>query len=124
MVCSIDVIHSLHCVNQLRKAVYADHYFANRGQFYHLHMSKSVEAPILAYKNEELRRRLDHCVEHLRQSIQCSADLTPLTYAYDEQSGIGTPIWTNKHTCRDFSRILSWDQPKAKLPLAHPQLDV
>lgn len=38
---SLDVIHSLHCVNQLRKAVYADHYYPlpKRTEFYFTHMS-------------------------------------------------------------------------------------
>ncbi|KAK2052705.1 hypothetical protein LY76DRAFT_639448 [Colletotrichum caudatum] len=88
---SMDVIHSLHCLNLLRKGVYADHYFPppKRGDFYFLHMN--------------------HCIEHIRQALQCHADLTPLVYSWNETEASGTPIWSSVHTCRNFDKLLAWD---------------
>ncbi|EMD84885.1 hypothetical protein COCC4DRAFT_209516 [Bipolaris maydis ATCC 48331] len=91
---SIDVIHSLHCVNQLRKAVYADHYFpeSRRSEFFFVHMN--------------------HCIEHIRQAIQCHSDLTPLVYEWDDEKKSGSPIWTSEHTCRDFDQLLAWNRKR------------
>lgn len=95
---SIDVIHSLHCVNQLRKAVYAHYYFPGKPtDFFFIHMN--------------------HCVEHLRQSVECHSDLTPLTYKEDEGDDKRTPVWQSTHTCRDFTRILKWDQTRLGVEL-------
>ncbi|KAK2049015.1 hypothetical protein LZ31DRAFT_591067 [Colletotrichum somersetense] len=88
---SMDVIHSLHCLNMLRKGVYADYYEPppQRGDFYFLH--------------------IDHCIEHIRQALQCHADLTPLVYSWDEDKRSGNPIWMSTHTCRNFEKLLAWD---------------
>ncbi|KAK1565912.1 uncharacterized protein LY79DRAFT_529812, partial [Colletotrichum navitas] len=89
---SMDVIHSLHCLNMLRKGIYADHYYPPSQRGTHM-----------------INRALDHCIEHIRQALQCHADLTPLVYSWDEDRQSGTPIWSSTHTCRDFEKLLTWD---------------
>lgn len=39
---SIDVVHSLHCLNQLRKVLYREYYFPNQKpkDFFYTHMSE------------------------------------------------------------------------------------
>lgn len=47
-----------------------------------------------------------HCINHLRQAIQCHGDLTPM-----EWKQVGNKIILNtqtRHTCRDFDRIHKW----------------
>ncbi|KAH7336736.1 hypothetical protein BKA65DRAFT_479611 [Rhexocercosporidium sp. MPI-PUGE-AT-0058] len=97
----LDVFHSLHCVNQLRKVVYVDHYFPKikDSEFFFIHMS--------------------HCVEHLRQAIQCHSDFTPLVYTWDEKEDKGGPVWTSKHTCRNFTKIWEWDKTRAAPALSN-----
>ncbi|KAK1992172.1 hypothetical protein LX36DRAFT_685043 [Colletotrichum falcatum] len=49
---------------------------------------------------------IGHCINHLRQAIQCHGDLTPMEWKL-----VGNKIILNTqthHTCRDFDRILEW----------------
>ncbi|OAQ65413.1 hypothetical protein VFPPC_14065 [Pochonia chlamydosporia 170] len=87
---SLDVYHSLHCVNMARRAIDDDYYHRNG-------------------EGEKVNRlHVEHCLDYLRQTIQCSGDLTPLYYQYSEFRGRGFPVWGQKHTCRNFGRIHQW----------------
>jgi hypothetical protein len=59
---------------------------------------------------------IDHCINHLRQVIQCYGDLTPtpLVPASRNASRKGwvTPDFDVEHTCRDFSAIREWATEK------------
>lgn len=50
----------------------------------------------------------DHCVEILRQHIQCAGDVTPIAF-YDVSTQI-TPLpdFSTTHKCRNFDSILDW----------------
>lgn len=87
---SVDVYHSLHCVNLVRQALDVDYYHRNGegSRIYRIHT--------------------DHCLDYLRQSIQCAGDLTPLYYQYSEHRRRGFPVWGSKHTCRNFGKIQHW----------------
>ncbi|WQF84154.1 Putative mycotoxin biosynthesis protein UstYa [Colletotrichum destructivum] len=96
---SLDVVHSLHCLNQLRKVLYREYYFPNRpNEFFYTHMN--------------------HCIDHLRQALQCHADLTPLNYKWSEEHDRALPTWSSKHTCRDFDKMLRWDFTMTGKPLS------
>lgn len=93
-----DMLHSLHCLNAIRKHLDIEYY------------AESMTLP-----PEYRRMHLDHCVDHLRQAILCHGDLTPVTM---------TPVMANtslpypvtfylgqterKHTCRNQEAILQW----------------
>lgn len=54
---------------------------------------------------------IGHCLESLRQSIMCHADVTPAVWHWDYS--VPNPVrnkpWlTVLHTCRDFDRIRDW----------------
>jgi hypothetical protein len=51
---------------------------------------------------------LDHCLDYLRQAVQCAGNLTPLTYQYSESRGRRYPVFGAQHTCRDFGKIHEW----------------
>jgi hypothetical protein len=59
-----DMLHSLHCVNALRKHL-------EPGDYYSSQMS-----PV---QMKYARMHLDHCLEQLRQAVLCHGDLTPVT---------------------------------------------
>ncbi|KAJ5689015.1 hypothetical protein N7462_003407 [Penicillium macrosclerotiorum] len=72
----------------------------------------------------------DHCIDYLRQGIQCSADLTPLGYEWNEDYQVPFPLFKEKHTCRDFEKIKSWAMERVPLqrqkhshshPIGQPQ---
>ncbi|KAH0548684.1 hypothetical protein GP486_007772 [Trichoglossum hirsutum] len=88
---SLDVYHSLHCVNEVRKALDMSYYHP-----------PSHPAPYF------YRIHVDHCIDYLRQAVQCHSDLTPLTYFRDDDTGATVPIFGAEHTCRDFGRIDEW----------------
>ncbi|KAE9367280.1 hypothetical protein N431DRAFT_472280 [Stipitochalara longipes BDJ] len=87
---SLDAYHSFHCLNSVRKAVDPQYYNPDGKHTYFY------------------RRHLDHCIDYLRQVIQCQSDLTPLTYYHEPRYNTSIPIFGQPHTCRDFSKINQW----------------
>jgi len=95
----LGVFHSLHCLNRIRQAFYPDYY----------HIWENPRQP-------PRQMHLDHCIDYLRQSIQCHSDLTPMlwnltTVVDPETSEEGQKLILTadgQHTCRDFGRIREW----------------
>ncbi|KAK2007424.1 hypothetical protein LZ32DRAFT_622202 [Colletotrichum eremochloae] len=82
----LQVYHSLHCINALRRAVYQHIYGApSKGALFHLDM--------------------------LRLSSQCQSDLTPMLY-YNYNGTMG--IKPHEHTCRDFDAIHQWAKARSR----------
>lgn len=76
----------------LRMAIYKDYYppkFGHHAKFQEYH--------------------IDHCIDIIRQSIQCHADLTVIpTKWYD---GLGRDFIDSDqtHTCRNFEKVRQWN---------------
>jgi hypothetical protein len=51
---------------------------------------------------------IDHCVEMIRQSLMCSADITVDVWAWNEGNQMVNVRADNMHTCRDFEAIRQW----------------
>jgi Mycotoxin biosynthesis protein UstYa len=51
---------------------------------------------------------IDHCIDAMRQSFMCSADISPITWKWDEVSQSARGQLTTPHTCRDFEAIREW----------------
>ncbi|KAF3809449.1 hypothetical protein GCG54_00012730 [Colletotrichum gloeosporioides] len=82
---SLEVMHTVHCLDHIRRAFYPDIY-PNKN-------------PIHGTKHR------DHCIEHLRQIILCNSDLTPIPsifYIGVEDNYINSD---RPHTCRNFQKI-------------------
>ncbi|KAH8680834.1 hypothetical protein BX600DRAFT_504586 [Xylariales sp. PMI_506] len=90
-VVGIDMFHTLHCVNDLRRNFYPEHYEDIR----------NTSASTL-----EMHR--SHCLEQLRQYVMCHGDLTPVPSKYFEVHHKAYVMSDVKHTCRDFGKIQSW----------------
>ena len=87
-------MHSLHCLNAIRKALDPEYY-----KVHDMH-----QLP------EELQNmHVVHCIEQLRQTLQCAGDLTPVPlrpYGHGAHIDlIGTPM---AHTCRDWNAFRQW----------------
>ncbi|KAJ5997959.1 hypothetical protein N7522_009619 [Penicillium canescens] len=50
----------------------------------------------------------DHCLNHIRQSIQCHMDLTPVPAMYFDSVNSEVGNFDVLHTCRDISRLRGW----------------
>ncbi|KAK4950964.1 hypothetical protein LTR10_010957 [Elasticomyces elasticus] len=84
-----DMLHSLHCLNGIRKHLDMDYYRASMPEL----------------SEEYQRMHLNHCLEQLRQAVLCHGDMTPVTLRpIVNQSGQTWALLgeTEKmHTCRD-----------------------
>ncbi|KAF7188125.1 Cyclochlorotine biosynthesis protein O [Pseudocercospora fuligena] len=88
----LEVFHALHCLNRIRKELYHDHYSGD--------WSEEPPAESVLHK--------DHCIDYLRQYIQCNADLTPM-WAEERYIHRGPLLKPHQpHTCRDFDRLYQW----------------
>ena len=92
------MLHSLHCVDTLRKAADMEYY-----------------ADKIALPAEFHRLHVDHCVDQLRQAIMCHGDLTPVSLASVELKTRGggkiralLGETEREHTCRDFAALRDW----------------
>src|ERR1700761_3474783 len=56
---------------------------------------------------------LYHCVDSLRQALQCHSDVTPIRYDFNEQLFMEYPIFDQPHTCRNFRAIDEWARERA-----------
>ncbi|KAK1501471.1 hypothetical protein CTAM01_05695 [Colletotrichum tamarilloi] len=86
---ALDVMHTLHCVNKVRMALDPDYY-------------KEEESPRIH------RMHVDHCLDYLRQTVQCHGDLTPMVFSWSDDAGRVVADWKEPHTCRNFNRVRNW----------------
>ncbi|RDI87871.1 Cullin-associated NEDD8-dissociated protein 1, C-terminal part [Venturia inaequalis] len=62
----------------------------------------------LTISNDSL---IDHCLDYLRQYVQCNADLTPMYFENVDHAGLLLKVET-KHTCARFDQIQQWVETK------------
>ncbi|KAJ6049343.1 hypothetical protein N7460_003218, partial [Penicillium canescens] len=93
-----DVLHSLHCLNAIRK-----------------HLDLEYYSDSMALPPEYRRIHVDHCVDHLRQAILCHGDLTPVTMkpvAANTSLPYSVTLYLGQtereHTCRSTEAIRNW----------------
>lgn len=53
------------------------------------------------------RIHLDHCLDRLRQTIQCQGDLSPSPLYHFNNDNVGLGV-TRTHTCRKWEPIREW----------------
>ncbi|EGP85705.1 uncharacterized protein MYCGRDRAFT_29302, partial [Zymoseptoria tritici IPO323] len=85
-------LHQLHCLDHLRKVLNPARYNST--------MSKTFQS-----------YHTDHCIDLIRQSIQCQSDITlNPTRWWPALGGTGRNfIDTDRpHTCRNFGKIREW----------------
>ncbi|KAI1163312.1 hypothetical protein F5B18DRAFT_325107 [Nemania serpens] len=88
------VRHSLHCLNYLRKVAYDKWY------------------PTIRTENKptvpDFFTHVDHCVEILRETLQCQGDLTPVPHRWVPGKQMFIADTSLPHTCRDWDSIMKW----------------
>ncbi|KAM4057530.1 hypothetical protein HRG_014430 [Hirsutella rhossiliensis] len=85
----LDVIHQVHCLNMVRKALYPEYYKPHQSQHTH-------------------KMHWEHCLDYIRQAIMCNADITPVTNSWHESAGVFGPDFDTRHTCRNFDAVVEW----------------
>ncbi|OAL30947.1 hypothetical protein AYO20_08532 [Fonsecaea nubica] len=102
---NLEVFHQLHCLNLLRKATYFEYYADKEIMF------KTTRHMI--------REHLDHCIDMLRISLQCTSDLTLITFnASTPEFPMAEyiPDFYTNHRCRNFEQTLDWYNDR-RIPL-------
>jgi len=93
----LEVFHLLHCLDEVRKATYPEHYAAEWEAHGGVHAA---------------RIHNDHCIDMLREMIMCDTDVTPVTF-YDplgmSNRKLPMPDFNTLHTCRNFEAVLEWN---------------
>ncbi|PVI06569.1 hypothetical protein DM02DRAFT_667451 [Periconia macrospinosa] len=84
-----DVLHTLHCLNAVRKLLDSTYYY---------------KRPLEAH-NRARRIHIDHCLNHIRQIIQCHMDITPVHTLYFKEMNTEVGNFDQVHMCRDFSQL-------------------
>lgn len=92
----LNVFHQLHCLNLVRQYTYRNDYdYSNVTAF---------RAP-----EELVRGHIDHCIETIRKSLMCTADVTPVVFEKVPSRPSGSKsdfnLWRK---CRNFDRIQDW----------------
>ncbi|KAJ7462819.1 hypothetical protein B0H11DRAFT_1815975 [Mycena galericulata] len=85
---ALDVFHELHCLDEIRKAMYPDYYPHSAEGIHTSHMR--------------------HCLSSLRQSIMCASDISTVVWQWSEKSQAAKERSDILHTCRDFAKIQQW----------------
>lgn len=67
--------------------------------------STSVRSP---REHRSQANKLDHCIDAIRQYIQCHVDLTPINLVWSENKGGVLPDFQQAHTCRSFTQAQKW----------------
>ncbi|KAH9828729.1 uncharacterized protein C8Q71DRAFT_792669 [Rhodofomes roseus] len=98
---TIEIAHHMHCLNMLRKATYWDYYAP---------LDDSYQ------KDPDFHRvHLDHCIELLRQSLMCTADVGLITFNWVGNHRTPWPDFSTQHRCRNFDKIVDWNQAHSVL---------
>ncbi|KAK0619659.1 hypothetical protein B0T14DRAFT_430637 [Immersiella caudata] len=95
----LEVFHQLHCLNSLRM-----------GLWYNYDYYKVLEEVV---PRENVITHYDHCIDILRISLMCQADVTPALFydpLEDPRRRDALPDWSSLHTCREFDAILDWNK--------------
>lgn len=90
---SLEVNHQLRCLNLLRKSSWPDHYKLD---------------PLFQRDPSVVRMHLDDCIELIRQSIMCNADVVMITWDWVTKHTKPYPDFNTRHACRKFENIMDW----------------
>lgn len=109
----LEVFHLLHCLDSLRKAMNRGYYAAGQSEEgtkadrVHDGKSKSFQKHVRI-----LTWNIEHCLDILRVHIQCTGDVTPITFYNNvlvPSRTLPMPDFNTLHTCRNFDDILEWN---------------
>lgn len=104
-IAQIEVFHQIHCLNELRKEIYYNHYY---------------KSP----PNELHRSHKSHCIHILLQALTCAADVGVISHNWVHNGNIEEPKtrpmpdFNVVKVCRDFDSLLDWAREKGVKGLA------
>lgn len=101
--------------NRLRQALHPEHYTdvfdipGDPSRHDHIGMRNRVLSTQHRTQHADCRI-VGHCIDHIRQALQCHADLTPMRWKQVGDRVVLEP--TAQHTCRNFDQLHGWAQAR------------
>ncbi|KAK4222474.1 hypothetical protein QBC38DRAFT_375052 [Podospora fimiseda] len=96
----LDVWHELHCLNDIRKVFYPEVYGG-------LEETKFKNGTI--NRDTDMFRHWDHCIDSIRQTLMCHADVSPIPFHVNVPVNQGIfPRLATTHTCKNFTKLQEW----------------
>ncbi|KAI9640533.1 hypothetical protein NHQ30_010831 [Ciborinia camelliae] len=86
------VYHELHCVKWIRWALHQDRYFKE----------------FSTQDKLELPHHIEHCIDVVRQSIQCRANTAIVTYRWTEESRVPQTNYHAEAECMNWEKVEAW----------------
>jgi hypothetical protein len=83
---------------------------ATRPDYYIPHVIEGEEEDRLLGK-----KHIAHCIDAIRQSLMCAADITVYTWSWDEELETYKNHVKNPHTCRNFDTLREWARVNTKM---------
>ncbi|KAM3497879.1 hypothetical protein MY10362_008783 [Beauveria mimosiformis] len=100
---TLDVYHTLHCVNHIRKSYYSDYY----------HNPNPVA---------QQREHFDHCIDLLRQTLMCHGDISMHPFEWIDGYRFPWPTERTEHQCRNWDKLVAWSKEHSISNLEGPIL--
>lgn len=66
---------------------------------------------------DAFHNRMDHCIDSVRQSLMCSADVSTIHWIWDDIDGIYKADPRTIHMCRNFDAIRDWAFARRARPI-------
>ncbi|EMF17924.1 uncharacterized protein SEPMUDRAFT_153745 [Sphaerulina musiva SO2202] len=88
----IAVFHQLHCLKELGQAI----------------TELTHGRPL----SQDLKHTY-HCIEYLRQVVQCTSDTTLEGFDVTHPNKFATTGWGSTHVCKDFDAVFTWTEQNA-----------
>jgi len=120
-VAQVDVFHQIHCLNELRKEIDFDYYYAGKSRGPQPDKSSSDHHDHLqTHRSDDLHQaHKRHCVHMLLQALMCSADVGIITHNWVHNEDIAPPKtrpmpdFNVIKKCADFDGLLAWAREHA-----------
>lgn len=90
---SLQVNQQLRCLNFLRKYTWPDHYKSD---------------PWFKRDPSVVRMQIDDCIELIRQSLMCNADVAVIRWNWVKNHHKPYPNFNTLHACRKFEKVMDW----------------
>jgi len=109
---ALDVFHNLHCLNAVRKELDKDYYGAHN----HGHIGRADHASHESHSAVDAAQRdhIDHCLNHIRQALQCRPDFSPAAMSvFTDTDGSEFFLGNAKrHSCYDWNSVMAWAEAR------------
>lgn len=92
---AVEIFHQMHCLNMIRQYTYLSSY--------------TSPPPGFNISPDILRTHIDHCIETLRRSLMCTADITPMPIKADPDAPTNASAdFSTHHKCRKWTKLTAW----------------